>query len=57
MAIHEFSTEPSSDPRSTLKSESHEVLKKAKQNQINAYKLAKAQGDEKFFEDAKSGAP
>jgi len=56
MAIHTFSTEPSSDVRSTLKSDSHEVLKHAKQNQINAYKLDKAQGHGKFFEDADSGA-
>jgi hypothetical protein len=57
MAIHEFSTEPTSDIRSTIKSSSHDVLKKAKQNQTHAYRLAKAHGNGKFFEDAESGAP
>jgi hypothetical protein len=51
MAVHLFSTEPSSDATSALKGDVRGVLEKAKQNQVNAYRLAKAQGEGKMFED------
>ena len=56
IAVHEFSAEPTSDVRELIKNDPHEVLKKAKQNETHAYRLAKAHGIGKFFEDPESGA-
>ena len=49
-AVHEFSAEPSSAIREKVKNDLSEVLTKAKQNELNVYKLAKVHGGGKFFE-------
>jgi hypothetical protein len=56
MAVHLFSAEPEEDATRALKGDVHGVLEKARQNQANAYKLAKAQGEGKMFDDASSEA-
>ncbi|KAF2264730.1 hypothetical protein CC78DRAFT_516192 [Lojkania enalia] len=49
-AVYEFSAEPSSETKATLKDDRSEVLKKAKQNELHVYRLAKVHGGGKFFE-------
>ena len=49
-AVHEFSTEPDSRVRISAKSVSSEVLRKAKQDELHAYRLAKVHGKGNFFE-------
>lgn len=48
-AIHEFSTEPSAEVRRSVKNDQNQVLKSAKQNEVDAYKFAKVHGKGEFF--------
>ncbi|KAJ4355582.1 uncharacterized protein N0V89_003602 [Didymosphaeria variabile] len=57
LQFHEFSAEPQSDVRSTIRDDAHEVLKNAKQSETHGYRLQRAHGKKKFFEDAENGAP
>jgi len=54
LQVHEFSAEPTIDVRVVIKDASYEVLSRLKQNKTHAYRLAKAHGQKKFFEDGKS---
>ncbi|KAF9736474.1 putative alpha/beta hydrolase [Paraphaeosphaeria minitans] len=51
LQIHEFSAEPQSDVRATIEGDGHEVLKKARQKEAHGYRLERAHGQKKFFED------
>ncbi|KAF2646384.1 hypothetical protein P280DRAFT_464617 [Massarina eburnea CBS 473.64] len=57
MVVHSFYTEPTSDVREIITKDRHEVLKRAKQNQTDAYRLAKAQGKGRFFDEDEDGIP
>ncbi|KAK7192356.1 hypothetical protein DPSP01_004943 [Paraphaeosphaeria sporulosa] len=57
LQIHEFSAEPQSDVRATIEGDAHEVLKKAKQKEAHGYRLERAHGQKKFFEDGENAAP
>lgn len=49
-AVHEFSDEPATDLKDKLKGTDSQVLKNAKQIELNVYRLAKVHGGGKFFE-------
>jgi hypothetical protein len=49
-AVHEFTAEPPQIVVDKVKGDSSTVLKAAKQNEVNVYKLAKVHGGGKFFE-------
>jgi hypothetical protein len=56
LQIHEFSAEPQSDVRAAIEGDAHEVLKTAKQKETHGYRLQRAHGQKKFFEEGENGA-
>lgn len=50
LAVHEFSSEPSTEIKRSVEQDQNDVLKRAKQREIDIYRLAKVHGNGKFFE-------
>ncbi|CAO2652688.1 Nn.00g020990.m01.CDS01 [Neocucurbitaria sp. VM-36] len=50
LALHEFSSKPSIELKCSVEEDQNDVLKRAKQKEIDIYRLAKVHGNGKFFE-------
>lgn len=50
LTVHEFSAEPSAETKAAVTGDQSGVLKRAKQKEVDIYKLAKVHGNGTFFE-------